>query len=774
MNKIGHIIVKISERPRLMLLITTMLCLLAELAISLPQQFSPLLIVNCAICWLSIIILFLVSLKNNGFRVATMSLLITTPILLIAFLFQSSSLIFLFTTTLIYAFIILGIFAIKKVQQLRKVHFSFRKYRKPRQIQKVSAVIPNYNYARYLEERVNSILSQTYPIYELIILDDYSTDNSDQVIKKIIQKLKVQKPSLKVKYLPNAQNSGNVFRQWQKCFSESSGDFIWICEADDSCSKHFLNAVMQGFDDPSVILSYAETKIVDENDQTISETTRRWTDVFNTGHWDKSFITKGKKELQHYLCINNTIPNVSGVVFRRTSIPYDRYLKTSQSFTLAGDWYFYSKLLLHGDLAFFAEPLNYRRLHSKGVTLSTDNYVQYKEIVRVQNSIEKDVNLSQKTKQKISLERKNLLHNFGLSESELKYAERPIPSSLLKKTNSPVLLSIIVSAYNANGYIDQCLNSVEAAAPEKTEILVIDDGSTDNTAHIIQKHAKTNPNIKYFHKKNGGLSSVKNFGLSKAQGEYVIFMDADDEIKKNGYKAMLRTALETNADIVICDMELCSPNYSEHHAVYHADQPDRLIGFMIDGLVASSNNKMIKKSLYDKVDEFPEGKNNEDVAVTPILLILSENTQYIPSSFYRYFEREGSIQHSEFDEKRLVIFDTSKIAIDKISNLDLPAEQKDTIIGIIVTNQIINLLIYIISKMTNTQKRDRIIKQFCQKYRTLDVNDNAYIYAYCRNLGFEKLPYYIANSNPSQICQYLNPDKRKGAITKCIKYILNR
>ena len=658
-------------------------------------------------------------------------------------------------------FAIMIVWCCKRIVFLRKEHFDIRKFFVPKPVYKVSAVIPNYNYVAYLKERVEMIVSQKYPIYELIILDDKSTDNSIEVIEEIIKDLKVRKPKLKVKFIPNEQNSGNVFKQWEKCFEESSGDYVWICEADDGCSKFFLNAVMRAFaQDKDVVLSYAESRMIDENGNEIMHDSRSWADEYRTGHWDQSYINSGKKELKQFLSSNNTIVNASGIVFKKENIPYKKYLCKAQEFRLFGDWYFYAKCLLYGKIAYHAESLNYHRVHSGSVTSMTDNYRKIEEIKKVQKSIEKDVVLSDRDKARAKNYRKVVLDSCGISETELKYLEIPFERILDRSgVKDGVLLSVIVSTYNAEKYIDDCLSSIEKALPEKSEIIVVDDGSNDETKNIVKKHMKKCSQMKYFYKKNGGLSSAKNFGLSKAEGRYVIFMDADDEIKPNGYSVMLKMALEKDADVVVCDIALIYDDGTVINCpVYHED-PGGLKGFLIDGLMASSNNKMVKKELYDKVGEFPEGLNNEDVAVMPVAMVLSRNTQYVASSFYKYYQRNGSIQNNEFNEKRFEIFDTMSQAITAIEKIDLDeiGDIKDMMIG----NQLIALLVYVICKIPDEIKRKKYVKEFCDKYRALDITGAEYIQKYCDERELEDLPKMLIESEPEHICAYVRHEDEK-------------
>ena len=153
-------------------------------------------------------------------------------------------------------------------------------------IKKVTAVIPNYNYERFLDERIDSILFQTYPVSELIILDDCSTDNSVEVIEEKIKDIK----DIKVKFIKNEKNSGGVFRQWKKGFDAATGDFIWIAEADDSAENNFVEELIKPFDDPEVVLSYCESARIDGENNLIREKSDDLYDMCRTGEWNKSYV----------------------------------------------------------------------------------------------------------------------------------------------------------------------------------------------------------------------------------------------------------------------------------------------------------------------------------------------------------------------------------------------------------------------------------------------------------------------------------------------------
>lgn len=274
---------------------------------------------------------------------------------------------------------------------------------------KVSAVIPNYNYARYLKERVDSILFQTYPVSEILILDDCSTDNSVEVINQIIKENNTEIP---IRLIKNEKNSGSVFAQWQKAFQLAKEEYVWIAEADDSCNERFLETIMRGFQDKGVIISYCESLTIDENNTLLMGDLRVWIDIFKTGKWDKDYINDGKKEVEETMCINNTIANVSSAVIKNGD--YVEILEAAKQYKLAGDWYTYMNLLKRGKIAYFHESLNYHRMQSQGLTLSTSHEKEFEEIVRLQNFALENFNVSDEVREKVMERRKREKERFGL------------------------------------------------------------------------------------------------------------------------------------------------------------------------------------------------------------------------------------------------------------------------------------------------------------------------------------------------------------------------
>ena len=269
-------------------------------------------------------------------------------------------------------------------------HFTDKKVTE--NVRKVSVIIPNYNYARFLNERIDSIIHQTYPIHELIILDDCSTDDSRRIIEEKIKSVK----DIPVKTVFNETNSGLVFSQWQKGLKEVTGDVFWIAEADDSCEPDFLETLMKPFDDERTVLSYCDSARIDDDNNVIRGNCQDLYNMFHSPHWDHSFVTEGEEEIKKYLSVLNTILNVSGVVWRRIDGLHEIF-EEAKNFRVAGDWYIYTKVLEKGKLAFSSKCLNYYRKHTGSVTSSVHCDIEYQEIVQIEEMIAHKYDLDMET-----------------------------------------------------------------------------------------------------------------------------------------------------------------------------------------------------------------------------------------------------------------------------------------------------------------------------------------------------------------------------------------
>ena len=219
----------------------------------------------------------------------------------------------------------------------------------------VSVIIPNYNHAAYLPQRITSVLSQTYQNFELIILDDCSPDGSREVIQRYAR----QHPQIKTIF--NERNSGSPFAQWNRGVAAARGKYVWIAESDDYADPRLLdNLVAKLEQHPTASLAYCQSWVVNVQGDVI-DNMRYWTDPLDTEHWTHDYCTPGDVENRRFLFHKPTIPNTSAVVFRK-----DRYAAiggANEDFTMCGDWLHWIRMVEGCELCFVAEPLNYFRRH---------------------------------------------------------------------------------------------------------------------------------------------------------------------------------------------------------------------------------------------------------------------------------------------------------------------------------------------------------------------------------------------------------------------------
>jgi LmbE family N-acetylglucosaminyl deacetylase/glycosyltransferase involved in cell wall biosynthesis len=227
----------------------------------------------------------------------------------------------------------------------------------------VSVIVPVYNHEKYLIERIESILNQSFRDFEIIILDDASTDFSYEVATQF-----QRHPAIKI--IRNDENTGSPFKQWQKGVALAQGKYIWIAEGDDFAESNFLESLLHYFIDEEVSLAYCASHRIDEEGLIDEEYYLKCGHydnlIYPVNHWFNDYSEIGTDEIMNALAIRNTIPNVSATLWRAKSLKTIDFDKCS-TFKNAGDWYAYINLLLKGKVCYKAKHLNYHRVHSTSV-----------------------------------------------------------------------------------------------------------------------------------------------------------------------------------------------------------------------------------------------------------------------------------------------------------------------------------------------------------------------------------------------------------------------
>ena len=237
---------------------------------------------------------------------------------------------------------------------------------------KVSVIIPNYNHALYLHQRIDSVLNQSLQPYEIIILDDCSTDNSIEIIESYIFKF----PG--IKFIQNAFNSGSTFAQWNKGVSIAKGDLIWIAESDDVAEPTFLATMVGAFNfEQTLSLAFSQSSRMNEEGSIVG-TWLNHTDEFDTELFKNNFLMNGIEFIEKFLIHKNCIPNASAVVFKKNI--YLNVGSTELPLKMLGDWLVWIKILTCGKVAFFAKELNSFRFHSQSAiakSVEMKNFYNY-------------------------------------------------------------------------------------------------------------------------------------------------------------------------------------------------------------------------------------------------------------------------------------------------------------------------------------------------------------------------------------------------------------
>jgi len=257
------------------------------------------------------------------------------------------------------------------------------------QRKRVSIVVPNYNYAHYMEVRLQSIFQQTYSVYEIIVLDDCSKDDSLKAIEGVITD-----SSRIVTVEANAVNSGNVFRQWKKGLEMAKGEYLWIAEADDLSAPNFLaEMICRLSSTPDSSFAFCDSVALDEKGDVMYDNYKGYYSSEGDHGLDEDGVFNAKEFLKRFLVTRNLVLNVSSVVWRTQHLRdvFDSLGDAAFKFTCAGDWRVYvESCRVGGTVHYAAETLNKHRRHNASVTHALSKPAHFNEIVAVQEAALQD------------------------------------------------------------------------------------------------------------------------------------------------------------------------------------------------------------------------------------------------------------------------------------------------------------------------------------------------------------------------------------------------
>lgn len=285
------------------------------------------------------------------------------------------------------------------------------------------------------------------------------------------------------------------------------------------------------------------------------------------------------------------------------------------------------------------------------------------------------------------------------------------------------LISVIIPVFNVEKYLINCIESVISQTYKRIEIILVNDGSTDNSGNICDKYEKKDSRIKVIHKENGGLSDARNFGIENSNGQYITFIDSDDDIENYYIEYLYNLLLKYKTKMSIAAYTIISKdkkiNIGQGYDEKLLSTEECLNRILSEkGFTISSCAKLYNKDLFNDI-RFPKGKLNEDNGTTYKLILKCDEIAYGDKSIYNYYKRENSIMTSSFNIKKIDLIElTDLMCIDIISKY--PKLEK------VCEMRQVNARFSILRQMIG-KKLDKIEKKEKQKIKKFILKKKKYI-----------------------------------------------
>jgi glycosyltransferase involved in cell wall biosynthesis len=243
----------------------------------------------------------------------------------------------------------------------------------------VTVIVPNYNHAPYLRQRLDSVYAQDYPAFDVILMDDCSSDDSRTILADY-----AARHADRTTLLLNDTNSGGAFFQWEKGIRAAKGDLIWIAESDDWADPDFLSRLVPFFRNEAVMLAYGRTHFMDAKGEDAVWSMDYYLADLGADRWHHPWVAPAPKVVAEALGLRNIIPNVSSAVFRRPDSLDALGAARWRGMRTCGDWMFYLNLIRGGLLAYSPAARNYYRQHAQNTSVRShveDRYWREHETV---------------------------------------------------------------------------------------------------------------------------------------------------------------------------------------------------------------------------------------------------------------------------------------------------------------------------------------------------------------------------------------------------------
>ena len=535
----------------------------------------------------------------------------------------------------------------------------------------ISIVIPIYNAEKYLEECLNSIKNQTYKNIEVIMVNDGSKDDSETICKRFSE------DDARFRYFTKV--NGGVSSARNLGLDNVKGDYITFIDADDWIAEKHLELLINSIKKTNSDIGVSSYKEFNNKDTYyIRVYTKQEKNLLNFEKMNRDeFLTLFPKLMSTNVCFNNAVSKL----FRKDLV---KNLRFDTSIKYGEDLDFYFRLYMNVDSISYVDELTYvYRIHGDSTTSNFN-----------QEHAEQELNIFKQMYEKIQEIGLPSIHYFNklkkLLELRMDFLENKVLLNeyldFLKNSEETVtypntLISVVIPIYNVSPYLRLCLESIENQTYPHFEVLLVNDGSRDDSKGICQEFIHKDERFRYFEQENLGISVARNTGILNSNGEFITFIEGDDFVDPNYLEELYHTALKNDSEIVIGSYKEFNENDNNYYIHVFGDLEEH---FNQNELMKkrgiefeTSWGILFHKRLFETI-LFPVGKSIGDCFTNYKLFMESCKASYIHKDFYIHRIRKGSLTQPITEKLLSDLLEASleRIAISSLSGIDIIEEKE--------------------------------------------------------------------------------------------------
>lgn len=535
----------------------------------------------------------------------------------------------------------------------------------------ISIVIPIYNAEKYLEECLNSIKNQTYKNIEVIMVNDGSKDDSETICKRFSE------DDTRFRYFTKV--NGGVSSARNLGLDNVKGEYITFIDADDWIAEKHLELLINSIKKTNSDIGVSSYKEFNNKDTYyIRVYTKQEKNLLNFEKMNRDkFLSLFPKLMSANVCFNNAVSKL----FRKDLV---KNLRFDTSIKYGEDLDFYFRLYLNVDSISYVDELTYvYRIHGDSTTSNFNQEHAEQELTIFKQMYEKiqeiglpTIHYFNKLKKLLGL-RMDFLANKVLLNEYLEFLK-----NIEKTVTYPnTLISVVIPIYNVSPYLRLCLESIKNQTYPHFEVLLVNDGSRDDSKDICQEFINKDKRFRYFEQENLGISVARNTGIVNSNGEFITFIDGDDFVDPNYLEELYHAALKNDSEIVIGSYKEFNENDNNYYIHVFGDLEEH---FNQNELMKkrgiefeTSWGILFHKRLFETI-LFPVGKSIGDCFTNYKLFMDSCKASYIHKDFYIHRTRKGNLTKQITEKLLSDILEAllERIAILSFSGIDIIAEKE--------------------------------------------------------------------------------------------------